>query len=148
MHHASCMQHSMPQPCAIWIRSSEAGLRCRVHLCDWSIDTCHYRGQDLVPYSISVIEASMQTVYALYWPPIYHIHHYKYAATRDMVKCFMTEIKLGSCSLVPRPLPRFQCYTQKTLKTWEWPGDEAKVHVHVHNTSQSVIKVLFKRIPS
>ena len=32
-------------------------------------------------------------------------------------------------SLVPRPLPRFQCCT---LKTWEWPGDEAKVHIHVH----------------
>ena len=41
-------------------------------------------------------------------------------------------------SLVPRPLPRFQCYTQKrgkplpsflrvTLKTWEWPGDEANI---------------------
>ena len=35
-----------------------------------------------------------------------------------------------SCSLVPRPLPRFQYYTpppflRVTLKTWEWPGDEA-----------------------
>ena len=29
-------------------------------------------------------------------------------------------------SLVPRPLPNFQCYTQRvTLKIWEWPGDEA-----------------------
>ena len=36
-------------------------------------------------------------------------------------------------SLVPRPLPRFQCCTCNienvgcaTLKTWEWPGDEAR----------------------
>ena len=28
-------------------------------------------------------------------------------------------------SLVPRPLPHFQCYMRVTLKTWEWPGDEA-----------------------
>ena len=38
-------------------------------------------------------------------------------------------------SLVPRPLPVFQCFTLKngkriqreTLKNWEWPGDEATV---------------------
>ena len=29
-------------------------------------------------------------------------------------------------SLVPRPLPAFQCCTLKNdLKSWEWPGDEA-----------------------
>ena len=28
-------------------------------------------------------------------------------------------------SLIPRPLPRFQCCTQKRgLKMWEWPGDD------------------------
>ena len=32
-----------------------------------------------------------------------------------------------ACSLVPRPLPRFQCNI--TLKTWEWPGDEAIMRV-------------------
>ena len=32
-----------------------------------------------------------------------------------------------SPSLVPRPLPVFQCYTQKMLKNWEWPGDKAIV---------------------
>ena len=31
-------------------------------------------------------------------------------------------------SLVPRPLPRFHI----TLKTWEWPGDEAtSIYLHV-----------------
>ena len=30
----------------------------------------------------------------------------------------------GQLSLVPRPLPAFQCRT--TLKSWEWPGDEAR----------------------
>ena len=28
-------------------------------------------------------------------------------------------------SLVPRPLPAFQCFQRATLKSWEWPGDEA-----------------------
>ena len=32
-------------------------------------------------------------------------------------------------SLIPRPLP---CFQRATLKAWEWPGDEAKVHVHVY----------------
>ena len=39
-----------------------------------------------------------------------------------------------TCRLVPRPLPPFQCCTflatkRVTLKNWEWPGDEASVHV-------------------
>ena len=33
---------------------------------------------------------------------------------------------LSPSSLIPRPLPHFQCCTQRaTLKMWEWPGDEA-----------------------
>ena len=33
---------------------------------------------------------------------------------------------VGVVSLVPRPLPVFQCCTLKMLKNWEWPGDEAR----------------------
>lgn len=64
----------------------------------------------------------------------------------------------GALSLVPIPFPCFQCYTQKqggiTLKTWEWPVDEAilciymalKVEVHVraqqsYNTQNFVYTV-------
>ena len=40
-----------------------------------------------------------------------------------------TEVKRSKCSLVPRPLPRFQLFV--TLKTWEWPRDEAKANVSI-----------------
>ena len=30
-----------------------------------------------------------------------------------------------TASVIPRPLPCFRCYTQKTLETWERPGDRA-----------------------
>ena len=36
---------------------------------------------------------------------------------------------MADFSLVPRPLPRFQC-ARVTLKTWEWPGDEATMALH------------------
>ena len=51
-----------------------------------------------------------------------------------------------SGSLVPRPLPVFQCWTlvqrstlinwewpgRSTLKNWEWPGDEATIAAYTH----------------
>ena len=46
-------------------------------------------------------------------------------------------------SLVPRPLPAFQCCTlspvfqRATLKSWEWPGDEANIcSINFMNTLQ------------
>ena len=37
----------------------------------------------------------------------------------------MTLLKDHRLNLIPRPLPRFQCCTRATLKTWKWPEDEA-----------------------
>ena len=49
------------------------------------------------------------------------------AITRTYMYYVLTNADL---SLIPRPLPRFQCYTSPpflhiTLKSWEWSGDEA-----------------------
>ena len=35
--------------------------------------------------------------------------------------------KQSSLSLVPRSLPAFNVFQHATLKSWEWPGDEARV---------------------
>ena len=44
-----------------------------------------------------------------------------------------------TCSLVPRPLPDFILQSRRKIsnffqqlrdKIWEWPGDEASIHVH------------------
>ena len=58
---------------------SEAILCYRVLLCDWSFETCHYRGWE--PLSDSRCRLCTR-----YNDNFYHIHHFHYAATEDMVK--------------------------------------------------------------
>ncbi len=69
---------------------SEAVLRCWALLYDWSFETCHHWGREPLSDSrwseSSVVCDKASRLCTHYNDGRYHIHHFHYAATEDMIK--------------------------------------------------------------
>jgi hypothetical protein len=90
-HRAACHDRR------IW--SLEAVLRCRIRPCGWSIETYHYRDRESVSDWVTPFCDWGATVYSCVrtiLTTFYHMHHYHYAATGDMVKSFISNNFCGS----------------------------------------------------
>ena len=135
-------------PCTtglIW--SSEAVLHYRVLLCDWSFETCYYRGQEPLSdsrWSESSLWLRHRHQYTR-WPYHVHIHHFHYAATEDMHgqviinKCLISQL-WDNINLARQPLlygKREEESSEKDRtavsrphvenRTWPWQSDCGRV---------------------
>ena len=112
-------------------------LHCAVtFVCDWSIETCHYRGRELVSDSRCWHQCRLQL--CAHYVNLYHMHHCNYAATRDMVECFIIII-IGESPSVLSLLVSFRDPMHQAVSGVWWCGVSESCQIMVYSYTITVL---------